>query len=72
MARTKEIVENHLKVATDKVKSYVASLPKDEQPKKALKKNPKWRQLNALAKKLQRQVRFIDRRNAKSGGKAEG
>lgn len=65
MARTKEVVESHLKTATDKVKDFVASLPKDQQGKKSLHKNPKWRQLNASAKKLKRQIHFIDRRNAK-------
>jgi hypothetical protein len=72
MARTKEVVESHLKKATDSVQSYVSSLSKDKQEKKVLHHDPKWRQLNAAAKKFARQITFIDRRNKKPEVKAEG
>lgn len=72
MARTKEVVEKHLNVATESLKSYIAGLSKEQQDKKALHKNPKWRQLNAAKKKLSRQITFIDRRNKKPEAKAEG
>jgi hypothetical protein len=65
MARTKEIVESYLKKATDEVAAFIAKLPKEEQGKKSLRKSPIWRKLNAEAQKLQRQITFIDRRNAK-------
>lgn len=65
MGRTKEMVENYLALATAQVKSYVTGLEKDRQDKKALKHDPKWRKLNAETKKLQRQITFIDKRNAK-------
>ena len=67
MARTKELVENYLQRATESVKTYVSGLAKDKQDKKALKHDPKWRKLNAEAKRLKRQIYFIDRRNAKGG-----
>ena len=65
MARSKELVEGYLNQAQASLKSHVASLSKDKQDKKSLKHDPKWRQLNSAAKKLQRQIVFIDRRNAK-------
>ncbi len=67
MARTKELVENYLQLATESVKSYVSSLAKDKQDKKALKHDPKWRKLNAETKRLKRQIHFIERRNTKGG-----
>lgn len=70
MARTKEIVENYLNRATEEVKSYVSGLAKEQQDKKALKHDPKWRKLNAETKRLKRQITFIDRRNAKGGSSA--
>lgn len=72
MARTKELVENYLNRAAEEVKTYIAGLTKEQQDKKALKHDPKWRQLNAETKRLQRQITFIDRRNAKGGSAAEG
>jgi hypothetical protein len=54
-----------LAVATEQVKSYVTGLAKDKQEKKALQHDPKWRKLHAETKRLQRQIVFIDKRNAK-------
>lgn len=67
MARTKELVENYLKIAAEEIKTYVSSLTQDKQDKKSLKHDPKWRKLNAATKRLQRQSSFIDKRNAKGG-----
>lgn len=67
MARTKELVQNYLTRATEEVKTFIASLAKEDQDKKKLKHNPKWRKLNAETKRLQRQITFIDRRNTKGG-----
>ncbi len=71
MARSKDLVENYLTRATEAVKSYITSLAKDKQDKKALKHDPKWRKLNAETKRLKRQLTFIDKRNAKGGSAAE-
>lgn len=65
MGRSKELVEGYLALATAEVKNYVSALSQDKQDKKALKHDPKWRKLNAETKKLQRQITFIDKRNAK-------
>lgn len=65
MGRTKELVVGYLAVATEQVKSYVTGLAQDKQEKKALKHDPKWRKLNAETKRLERQIVFIDKRNAK-------
>ncbi len=65
MGRTKELVESYLTRASEQVKTYVTGLSAEKQDKKALKRDPKWRQLNAETKRLQRQITFIDKRNAK-------
>ncbi len=65
MGRTKELVQGYLAKASEQVKSYVTGLAADKQDKKSLKHDPKWRKLHAETKKLERQISFIDRRNAK-------